>query len=83
MTSSILRMMTAEEDEAPTRPIIDGHTRSGQSFKNLQSIDKPTCSSQNRGRKDDHKVRKEAFLAQLAKRLTPAEIKFNNSMKDL
>jgi hypothetical protein len=74
---------SSEEDEAPARPIIDGHTRSGRSFKNLQSIDKPTRSSQHRGRKDDHKVRKDALLAQLAKRLTPAEIKFYNSMKDL
>jgi hypothetical protein len=49
----------------------------------LQSIDKPTRSSQHRGHKDDHKVRKEALLAQLAKRHTPAEIKFYNSMKDL
>jgi hypothetical protein len=74
---------SSEEGEAPTRPIIDGHTRSGRSFKNLRSIDKPTRSSQHRGRKDDHKVRKDALLAQLAKRLTPAEIKFYNSMKDL
>jgi hypothetical protein len=74
---------SSREDKAPSRRIIDGHTRSGRSFKNLQSIDKPTRSSQYRGRKDDHKVRKEALLAQLAKRLTPAEIKFYNSMKDL
>jgi hypothetical protein len=74
---------SSEEDEAPTRPIIDGHTRSGRSFKNLRSIDKPTRSSQHRGHKDDHKVRKEALLAQLAKRLAPAEIKFCNSIKDL
>jgi hypothetical protein len=74
---------SSEEDKAPARPIIDGHTRSGRSFKNLRSINKPTCSSQYRGRKDDHKVRKEALLAQLAKRLTPAEIMFYNSMKDL
>jgi hypothetical protein len=74
---------SSEEDLAPARTIIDGHTRSGRSFKNLRSIDKPTRSSQHRGRKDDHKVRKEALLAQLAKRLTPAEIKFYNSMKDL
>jgi hypothetical protein len=74
---------SSEEDEAPARPIIDGHTRSGRSFKNLQSIDKPTRSSQHRGRKDDHKVRKDALLAQLAKRFTPAEIKFYNSMKDI
>jgi hypothetical protein len=33
---------SSEEDEAPTCPIIDGHTRPGQSFKSLQSIDKPT-----------------------------------------
>jgi hypothetical protein len=49
----------------------------------LQSIDKPTFSSQHRGGKDDHKVRKDALLAQLAKRLTPAEVNFYNSMKDL
>jgi hypothetical protein len=55
----------------------------GRSFKNLRYIDKPTRSSQHRGRKDDHKVRKEALLVQLAKRLTPAELKFYNSMKDL
>jgi hypothetical protein len=36
---------SSEEDEAPARPIIDGHTRSGRSFKNLQSTDKPTRSS--------------------------------------
>jgi hypothetical protein len=51
--------------------------------RTCDSIDKPARSSQHRGRKDDHKVRKEALLAQLAKRLTPAEIKFYNSMKDL
>jgi hypothetical protein len=49
----------------------------------LQSIDKPTRTSQHRGPKDNHRERKDALLAQLAKRLTPAEIKFYNSMKDL
>jgi hypothetical protein len=63
--------------------IIGGTTRSGRSFKNLRSIDKPSRSSEHRGRKDRHITRKDALLAQLSKRLTPAEVKFYKDMKDL
>jgi hypothetical protein len=62
---------------------IDGATRSGRSFSNLQYIDTPTRSSEHRGRKESHKMRKEALLAQVSSRLTPAEVQFYNSMKDL
>jgi hypothetical protein len=53
------------------------------SLKNLRSIDKPSRSSEHIGRKDRHITRKDALLAQLSKRLTPAEVKFYNDMKDL
>jgi hypothetical protein len=69
---------TSSEEE-----IIEGTTRSGRSFKNLWSIDKPSRSSDHRGRKARHSTRKEVLLAQLSKRLTPAEVKFYNDMKDL
>jgi hypothetical protein len=36
--------------------IIEGTTRSGRSFKNLRSIDKPSRSSEHRGRKDRHRT---------------------------
>jgi hypothetical protein len=59
---------------------IDGATRSGRSFSNLRSIDTPSRSSEHRGRKE---TRKQALLAQVSSRLTPAEVQFYNSMKDL
>jgi hypothetical protein len=43
---------TSSEEE-----IIEGTTRSGRSFKNLRSIDKPSRSSEHRGRKDRHRTR--------------------------
>jgi hypothetical protein len=49
---------TSSEEE-----IIEGTTRSGRSFKNLRSIDKPSCSLEHRGRKDMHRTRKDALLA--------------------
>jgi hypothetical protein len=72
-----------EDSTSSEEEIIEGTTRSGRSFKNLRSIDKPSRSSEHRGRKVRHSTRKEALLAQLPKRLTPAEVKFYNDMKDL
>jgi hypothetical protein len=69
---------TSSEEE-----IIEGTTWSGRSFKNLCSTDKPSRSSDHRGRNDRHRTRKDALQAQLSKRLTPAEVKFYNDMKDL
>jgi hypothetical protein len=69
---------TSSEEE-----IIEDTTQSGRPFRNLRSIDKPSCSSEHRGTKDWHSTRKEALLAQLSKQLTPAEVKFYNDMKDL
>jgi hypothetical protein len=56
--------------------IIEGTTRSGRSFNNLPSIDRPSRSSEHRGRKVRHSTRKKALLAQLSKQLTPAEVEF-------
>jgi hypothetical protein len=72
-----------EDSTSSEEEIIEGTTRSGLSFKNLQSIDKPSRSSEHRGRKVSHSTRKEALLAQLSKQLTPAEVKLYNDMKDL
>jgi hypothetical protein len=71
--------VSSEESKDP----IEGTTRPGRSFTNLRSIDTPSRSSEYRGRKETHKVRKEALLTQLSSRLTPAEVHFYNSMKDL
>jgi hypothetical protein len=59
-----------DEDSTSTsseEQIIEHTTWSGRSFKNLQSIDKPSHSSEHRGRKDRHRTYKDALLAQLSK----------------